>query len=203
MKHLFIAFVLVFLISLVKVETNPPSVHIEAGKTVKAAKEVTSHKVTPLAEKAPEAPENVPKWTIPTSPNTLTPVERINAALLHLQSRGMPKHSAAYLVGNFISESYVDPSNCLGDGGTACGIAQWRFGRQVGMPEGLIEQIDWALDYEMPKDAKAGHYPNLRDRLYDPNSTRADLQLGFKQWERYGVAGARAEYGDYILSLLP
>lgn len=152
--------------------------------------------------KEPEVPAVKP-WTIASSPHARVPVERINTVLTHLQNKGMTKQGAAYLTGNFIAESYIEYDNCNGDGGTACGLAQWRFGRQQGMPmEGLIEQLDWAVDVEMNRDANAGGYRSLRDILFDPASTPELLLQGIKNWERYGVEGGRALYAKKVMEEL-
>lgn len=149
----------------------------------------------------PEPPKPAP-WAVKSSPHGRVSVERINEVLAHLQAKGLTKQGAAYLTGNFIAESYIEPHNCDGDGGTACGLGQWRFDRQEGMPTELIPQLDWAIDVEMERDNARGGGHNLRALLFDANATRADLQYGFKLWERYGVEGNRAAYGDAIYAQL-
>lgn len=149
----------------------------------------------------PEPPKPAP-WAVQSSPHGRVSVERINQVLAHLQAKGLTKQGAAYLTGNFIAESYLEPHNCEGDGGTACGLGQWRFSRQEGMPVELIPQLDWAIDIEMERDNSRGGGHNLRALLFDGNATRADLQHGFKLWERYGIEGNRATYGDAIYAQL-
>lgn len=149
----------------------------------------------------PEPPKPAP-WTVKSSPHGRVSVERINEVLAHLQAKGLTKQGAAYLTGNFIAENYLSPDGCDGDGGTACGLGQWRFGRREGMPAELIPQLDWAIDFEMPRDDSRGGNHNMRGLLFDANATRADLLQGFKGWERYGVEGNRGIYGDAIYAQL-
>jgi hypothetical protein len=149
----------------------------------------------------PEPPKPAP-WAVTASPHGRVSVEQINVVLAHLQAKGLTKQGAAYLTGNFIAENYLSPDGCDGDGGTACGLGQWRFGRREGMPAELIPQLDWAIDVEMPRDDSRGGNHNMRGLLFDPNAGRADLLQGFKGWERYGVEGNRGIYGDAIYAQL-
>lgn len=149
----------------------------------------------------PEPPKPAP-WQVTSSPHGRVSVEQINTVLAHLQAKGLTKQGAAYLAGNFIAENYLSPDGCNGDGGTACGLGQWRFGRREGMPAELIPQLDWAIDVEMPRDHSRGGGHNMHGLLYDGNATRADLLQGLKGWERYGIEGNRGVYGDAIYAQL-
>lgn len=141
-------------------------------------------------------------WTVSTSPHAKVSVARINETLAILRELGLTKMGAAYLVGNFIAESYVTPCGVRGDGGVADGLAQWHPGRRVDMPCGLREQLVWAVNVEMPRDAAKGGYPSLAARLRDPNETPQGILLGFKQWERYGLEGNRAVYAKQVYESL-
>lgn len=158
-------------------------------------------KPEPTPAPAPEPPKPA-TWAVTSSPHARVSVERINEVLAHLQAKGLTKQGAAYLTGNFIAENYLSPDGCDGDGGTACGLGQWRFGRREGMPAELIPQLDWAIDVEMPRDHSRGGGHNMHGLLYDANATRADLLQGLKGWERYGVEGNRGVYGDAIYAQL-
>lgn len=168
----------------------------ETAKTVSAA----------VAEKPAVAPAPVPEppkpkpWAIATSPHARVALADINTALAHLQGKGLTKEGAAYLVGNFIGESYLTPCGQYGDGGQAHGLAQWHPGRRADMPCGLIPQLDWAIDVEMPRDASAGGYGCLCDALRTADI--ALIKLRTKQWERWGIEGARWQYAASVYSQL-
>lgn len=105
----------------------------------------------------------------------------------------MPKLAAAYLVGNFISESYLKPCGQWGDGGQAHGLAQWHPGRRGDMPCGYVEQLKWAVEVEMQRDS-----PASKATLFDPNSGVGDIQQALKNWERWGTLGGRWVYAGNI-----
>lgn len=169
------------------------------GTSVPLTKQSEAPVPTPPAP-APAPPE---VWDVASSPHARVSVDQINQMLALFKAKGVTKQGAAYLTGNFIAESYLLPCAAeRGDGGLAWGLAQWHPGRRADMPCELAAQVDWAIDVEMPRDAAAGRYRSLKDVLYDPNAGRADFLQGFKQWERYGVEGNRAVYGDAIMSQL-
>lgn len=178
---------------------------LQIVKPVEPVKTVTPQPQQPTAPAVEQVKPAAPApWQVSRSPHARVSVVRINTVLAHLQKKGLTKQGAAYLVGNFIAESYVEPCDRIkGDGGLAWGLAQWHPGRRADMPCDLIAQLDWAIDVEMARDSKNGkRYPNLRDRLIDPNQTAQGLLLGFKQWERYGIEGNRGKYGAQIHSQL-
>lgn len=108
----------------------------------------------------------------------------------------MTKQGSAMLVANFISESGLDHTNCLGDNGTACGLGQWRGGRQEGMPSDFKAQLRWAVEVEMSRDA-GGH--RLKKLLFNTSAGTDDLYAGLQEWERWGVAGDRYSLGHQLL----
>lgn len=168
-----------------------------ALQTEQAAAIAPAPQPTPV----PEPPKPAP-WAVTSSPHGRVSVERINIVLAHLQAKGLSKQGAAYLTGNFIAENYLSPDGCNGDGGTACGLGQWRFGRKEGMPPELIPQLDWAIDVEMPRDDSRGGGHNLHNVIKDPNATPAQLLAALKGWERYGLEGNRSVYGAAIYAQL-
>ncbi len=187
--------------------------HDEIQATVRDGKQEsidTTH-ATPMAEAKPvEIPKPVEQppapavpqpqaWAVTESPHKRVPVETINVALAHLQKKGLSKEGAAYLVGNFVGESYLIPCGQYGDGGKAHGLAQWHPGRRQDMPCGFIEQLDWAIDVEMVRDSK-GNYPCPCEAL--KTADIGTIKLRLKQWERYGVEGDRWAYAAAIYKQL-
>lgn len=173
----------------------------DGGNVVKAAPMMPSanQKAITQPETKPEPPKPA-RWAIQTSPHSVASVEKINIALATYQDLGLSKVGAAYLAGNFISESFLDETNCRGDSGTACGLGQWRFGRQQGMPAGYVDQLKWAVETEMPRDARGNGYQCLCDALRTDDVSLIKNRM--KQWERWGVEGARWHYAQAIYSQL-
>lgn len=136
-------------------------------------------------------------WTVKSDPSGKGLTPKINQALAIYQAMGMTKQGAAMLVGNFIAESGLDPSNCRGDGGTACGLGQWRGNRQAGLPSTYVAQLKWAVEVEMVRDS-GGH--ELKANLFNPNATTKVIYKGLSQWERWGVAGDRYAIGQALLA---
>jgi hypothetical protein len=94
------------------------------------------------------------------------------------------------LTGNFIAESHLIPCGNIGDGGLAEGLGQWHPNRRYDMPCDLKEQIEWALNVEMPRDA-GRNYPNLANTLKDATATPEMILVGLESWERYSIEGNR------------
>lgn len=161
--------------------------------------------LTQKAEAAPLKPIEQPqiepvaplpvKWAVTTSPHAKVPVSRINEALAHYQNMGMSKQGAAYLVGNFVGESYLTDCGQWGDGGRAHGLAQWHPGRRQDMPCGFTTQLTWAVNVEM-----ARHTPELKNCLFNPSCDVATIKSLLYQWERWGVLGGRWQYSAHIYS---
>lgn len=158
-------------------------------------KPVATIETQQTAQNAPAQPIKPAAWRVSYSPHSLVTVERINEALGVLQDMGMTKQGAAYTVGNFITESYLDPDRCTPDGELACGLAQWHPNRRTDMPAGLTAQLKWAVDTEMVRDR-----PQLRAALFDPNASVDTITTEFYRWERWGVQGARWTYAANVLA---
>jgi len=150
---------------------------------------------TNIATEALQTAKSEPEWLVSTSPNGNVTVDEINTALSTYKNMGMTKLSAAYLVGNFITESFLKPCSQPGDGGLALGLAQWHPGRRQDMPCDYVEQLKWAVDVEMQRDS-----PASRSTLFDPNASVEQIQQALKNWERWGVLGARWVYAANIYS---
>lgn len=110
-----------------------------------------------------------------------------------VNQQGLTVKGASYLTGNFITESGIDPNS---EGGY---LAQWAGSRLVGVPKGLYEQIDFALNVEMDRDGMAS---DLDELLRDPKATTAQIRDGLKRWERWGIQGQRFEFAETILSAI-
>lgn len=149
------------------------------------------------SEPAPKQTAPAPaRWAVSSTPHSIATVDEINTALAVYQDKGMPKLAAAYLIGNFISESYLKPcdhSRPRADGGAAWGLAQWHPNRRQDMPCDYVAQLHWAVDVEMQRDS-----PASRATLFDPNSGVGDIQQALKNWERWGTLGGRWVYAANI-----
>lgn len=191
---------------LTTVSPTTPATHsvrpIESTPSIQLNEQVEA-KAKPAAPIPPAAtirdistPTKPAAWQV-TTPVGGVPTETINTALQTLQNLGLTKEGAAYLTGNFIQESRLDPGNCTPDGDLACGIAQWHPGRRADMPAGLVPQLEWAFNTEMKRDT-----PYLRDALMNPESDLYGIKQAIKRWERWGVLGNRWQYGADILNQL-
>lgn len=136
-------------------------------------------------------------WAVTYSPVATVSVDTVNQALAHYQDMGMSKQGAAYLVGNFMSESHLDPCGTPGDGGQALGLGQWHPSRRYDMPCDYAAQLTWAVNTEMVRDT-----PALRDVLFDPNADTYTIMIYIQKWERWGTLGARWVYAQAIINQL-
>lgn len=124
--------------------------------------------------------------------------ERITSVVAYMITKhNLTPKGAAYLTGNFLWESNLNPNVKPGDSESAYGLGQWRFERSQGMPEDLFGQIDFAIDIEMDRDGEAAY---LNELLRDPNASVDAITIGIQKWERYGVEGPRFEFGAIILA---
>lgn len=134
-------------------------------------------------------------WAVASSPTSAVSVDQINTALAHFQDMGMSRQGAAYLVGNFMSESNLTPCGTPGDGGLALGLGQWHPGRRIDMPCGYTEQLTWAVNVEMVRDT-----PDLRNVLFDPVADSYTIMVYLQKWERWGTLGPRWVYAQAIIN---
>lgn len=121
--------------------------------------------------------------------------QKIQQAVDYYLQQGLTRQGAAYLVGNLIQESNLDPS-AVGDGGQAMGLAQWHPDRRYDMPSDFAGQLAFVLK-EMERDS-----PDSLDTLRRNNASISELTQALKNWERYGVEGSRYEYGAQLLQQL-
>lgn len=172
-------------------DTNVPTTPVQA----KAPDDLKKPEVL-----APVVASTPVRWTA-TAPVNGVSVASLNNALAIYRDKGLSKTGAAYLIGNFAQESpsaFVDPCLRYGDGGRALGFGQWWPARRADMPCTVNEQLVWAIDVEMPRDARHNGYASLSDRLRTDNVQ--DITTGLKQWERYGIEGNRYVYGQQLLN---
>ncbi len=120
--------------------------------------------------------------------------ELIKEVVVYLiEEQGASLQGAAYLTGNFIQESGLDPK---APGG---GLAQLQGARAQGMPEGLREQLEFLMNVEIDRDGGAAH---LNELVRNSDGSVEDIQTGLKAWERWGTVGKRFEHGAAILAAI-
>jgi hypothetical protein len=189
----FIVVVIAFGI-LITVEKPPAATPAKSAVASKAIPQETTKKQEIMAATAEKAPPP-PVWTVTSSPHPAVSIETINTVLAWAQEKGLSREGAAYLTGNFIGESHLQPCGMRGDNGKAWGLAQWHPGRRADMPCGLIEQLNWAVQVEMPRDAGT-RYSCACDALRGNDIPLIKKRL--QQWERWGVLGNRWVYSDQL-----
>lgn len=188
-----------------KPATNLTLDNRQAGQQVatEPPKSVTEPKVETVASQAVALPtagaaqpvvSKPPAWAVTYSPVAGVSVDTVNAALAHFQDMGMSRQGAAYLTGNFLSESHLVPCGTPGDGGLALGFGQWHPGRRFDMPCDFSAQLDWAVNVEMVRDT-----PALRAVLFDPNSDVYTIMVYLQKWERWGTLGGRWTYAQAVI----
>jgi hypothetical protein len=187
MKHIFLYIILAGIGYILLTPYQPPITRQE-NQAVQVAVETPKP-----ATVAPIAPE--PVKPLPTYPAVGgAPSERVTAAVRFYQAKGVTNTGVAYLVGNFIGESHLDPNNYDGDGGLAHGIAQWHPSRRAnGLPDTLEGQMEYAWQ-------EIQRYPVLRDALFT-HDTYA-LRNGIRIYEGYSIEGARFQHAQTLLQYL-
>jgi len=110
-----------------------------------------------------------------------------------IEEQGLSPQGAAYLAGNLNQESNLDPATPNG------GLAQLQGVRAVNMPKDLRGQLDFLLNVEIERD---GGSPQLSELLRDPEGDVEEIKQALRDWERYGTAGKRFEYGEQILEAI-
>jgi TP901 family phage tail tape measure protein len=117
----------------------------------------------------------------------------VKTAISFYLGLGFSQAGAAYMVGNLIQESNLDPT-AVGDNGAARGLSQVVGDRQRGLPSGFKEQLAFVPE-EFERDT-----PGITSafRGNDIDAIRAAIRGA----ERYGIEGARFEHGANLLSQL-
>lgn len=186
MKNLILAIIIAFISHVVTLKPEPEPVYAQVVSKPKLLE------TTEVAEVKPE----ITKWVVTSSPNTRVSVEQINYFLDNFKDRGMSKEGASYLIGNFITESFLTACEQSGDGGLALGLAQWHPGRRQDMPCDLEQQIEWAINTEMVRDSSGMGYTCVCEAV-----KTNDIELikyTIQKWERWGILGSRWDYGQNI-----
>lgn len=99
---------------------------------------------------------------------------------------GLNPGAAAGVVGNFVTESGVNPTVAPGDGGTSHGLGQWHAGRWtalVNWAKGLGKDPN-ALDVQEAYAVKEAKDSGLWSRLARITDPAAAAELWAAEWER-------------------
>jgi hypothetical protein len=147
------------------------------------------------------------------NPGAVTPVnvpsgdvkERAKVAFQFYKSKGFSDSGAAYMVGNLMQESTLNPA-ANGDGGRAWGLAQWRDDAASGAR--WIKYKEWAAaNSKEPGDFFAQlEYTIVEGNQYDSglkkmkgNNVQEHMQF-VKAYEGYSEEGSRFGYAQDILN---
>jgi hypothetical protein len=131
--------------------------------------------------------------------------ERAKAAFQFYKSKGFSDSGAAYMVGNLMQESTLDPA-ANGDGGRAWGLAQWRDDAASGGR--WIKYKEWAAaNNKQPGDFYAQlEYTIVEGNQYDSglkkmkgNNIQEHKQF-VKAYEGYSEEGSRFGYAQDIIN---
>lgn len=213
LKKLFLVAVMVALVALLpNFDTNTKDATAELDRTsnktetVAKAQQPTQEPLEqpepPKSEPIPSVPEKVPE-TAPikptqaiTAPASACGPQDPKVVYSILIEIGVPRLAAIQQVGSWTTESHLDPCQKIGDGGMAWGLNSWHPGRRADMPEGLREQINWAIHTEMKRDC-ADCYTQFM-AAESVWSVRNAIQRS----TRWGVEGGRWWYADNYESQL-
>ena len=131
--------------------------------------------------------------------------ERAKVAFQFYKSKGFSDSGAAYMVGNLMQESSLNPA-ANGDGGRAWGLAQWRDDAASGAR--WIKYKEWAAaNSKEPGDFFAQlEYTIVEGNQYDSglkkmkgNNVQEHMQF-VKAYEGYSEEGSRFGYAQDILN---
>ncbi len=152
-----------------------------------------------VSEVAAPAPvlryENIPE----TKPG-VDPALVQEAVRYMVEKHGASPLAAAYLAGNFLQESSLNPS-AYNAGEGAMGIGQWRFERKDGLPAGdIYAQIDFAF-FEMTRDPISRKH-NVLGVMTDQAATPEAVRAAMKEWTRWGEEANRMVWGQQIYEAL-
>ena len=148
-------------------------------------------------ESGPVVPVNVPAGR----------EAKIKEALQFYKSKGFSDTGAAYMVGNLLQESQLDPA-AVGDGGRAHGLAQWRDDAASGAR--WLTYLQWAKDNgKEPGDFYAQlEYTIVEGEKYNAGLTmmkgdnKEDHKKFIRGYEGYSEEGNRFGYAEDILQNL-
>lgn len=109
---------------------------------------------------------------------------------------GVPRLAAIQQVGSWTTESHLDQCQKIGDSGVAWGLNSWHPGRRHDMPEGLREQITWAIHTEMKRDCLSCY------QQFMAAESVWSVREAIQRSTRWGVQGGRWMYADNYESQL-
>ena len=130
--------------------------------------------------------------------------EKIKAAVAFYKSKGFSETGTAYMVGNLLAESSLDPK-ANGDSGNAWGLAQWRQdaasgARWLGYKSWAAKNNKGIFDFNAQLE-----YTIVEGETYNSgfplmkSSNKSDHRKFVKAYEGYSVEGHRFGYAEDIL----
>jgi len=130
--------------------------------------------------------------------------EKIRSAIAFYKSKGFSDSGAAYMVGNLLQESNLNPA-AVGDNGKAFGLAQWRIDAASGAR--WLGYLNWAKNSgKNPGDFYAQlEYTIVEGQTYNANlssmkgNDKSAHMKFIKGYEGYSVEGKRFGYAEDIL----
>lgn len=130
--------------------------------------------------------------------------EKIKAAIKFYKSKGFSDSGAAYMVGNLLQESQLDPA-AKGDNGKAFGLAQWRIDAASGAR--WLGYLDWAKkSNKNPGDFYSQlEYTVVEGQTYNAGlkmmkgNSKEDHKIFIKNYEGYSEEGNRFGFAEDIL----
>ena len=130
--------------------------------------------------------------------------EKIKAAIKFYKSKGFSDSGAAYMVGNLLQESQLDPA-ARGDNGKAFGLAQWRIDAASGAR--WLGYLDWAKkSNKNPGDFYSQlEYTVVEGQTYNAGlkmmkgNSKEDHKNFIKNYEGYSEEGNRFGFAEDIL----
>jgi hypothetical protein len=167
-----------------KTKTENKKTVIDTLSATQSVEALANDKTPAEATKAPETAPKPPEIVCgPHDPATIYNI---------LREINVPRDSAIQLLGSWKHESggAFDQCQKRGDGGIAWGLNSWHPGRRQDMPQGLREQVIWAVTVEMPRDCRSCY-----DTIMAGGSTYK-IRNAIQKSTRWGILGNRWLYAD-------
>lgn len=167
---------------------------------IKNLMKVSRDEAKRISEKKTDSPEgNVTPVNVPEGKD-----EKIKAAIAFYKSKGFSDTGAAYMVGNLLQESGLNPS-AVGDNGKAFGLAQWRVDQASGAR--WLGYKEWAKkNNKQIGDFYAQlEYTIVEGQQYNTNlsmmkgNNKSEHRNFIKGYEGYSVEGNRFGFAEDIL----
>ena len=167
---------------------------------IKNLMKVSRDEAKRISEKKTDSPEgSVTPVNVPEGKD-----EKIKAAIAFYKSKGFSDTGAAYMVGNLLQESGLNPS-AVGDNGKAFGLAQWRVDQASGAR--WLGYKEWAKkNNKQIGDFYAQlEYTIVEGQQYNANlsmmkgNNKSEHRNFIKGYEGYSVEGNRFGFAEDIL----